>query len=155
VLIAAMALFVARTVITAGHWIALDRQFHAHVAAFDHIEEGAALHTIHFHPAPRLLNARRVHGLALIHTPAFAAVHRKANVPTLYGIRGQQPLAHRAPLYRAHRFRDGQRPTIPWDQVMATYSHVWACRAPADLLTPLIERARVVARVGSCALYRL
>jgi hypothetical protein len=155
VFIVAMALFVARTAIMAGYWIELDRQFQAHVAAFDHIEEGAAVHTIHFYPAPRLLNARRVYGLALIHTPAFAAVHRKANVPTLYGIRGQQPLAHRVPLYRAHRFQDGQRPAIPWDQVFATYSHVWTCRAPADLVAPLIERARVVARTGSCALYRL
>jgi hypothetical protein len=155
VLATAMALFLARTAITAGYWIALDREFQAHVAAFEHIEEGAAVHTIHFYPAPRLLNARRVYGLALIHTPAFAAVTRKANVPTLYGIRGQQPLAHRVPLYRAHRFQDGQRPAIPWDLVFATYTHVWTCRAPADVVAPLIERARVVARAGSCALYRL
>jgi hypothetical protein len=155
VLAVAMALFVVRTAVTAGAWMELDRQFQAHVAAFQHIEEGAAVHTIYFYPAPRLLNAPRVRGLALIHAAAFAAVERKANVPTLYGIRGQQPLAHRESRYRAHRFQDGQRPRIPWDQVFAAYSYVWTCRAPADVIAPLVERGREVARVESCVLYRL
>lgn len=155
VLAAAMALLVARVAVTAYYWLDLDRQFQAHVAAFERIDEGATLHVIYFYPAPRLLNASRVYGLALIHTPAFAAVYRKANVPTLYGIRGQQPLAHRVPLYRAHRFQDGQHPVIPWDQVFAHYSHVWTCRAPAEVIAPLVERARLVARAGACALYRL
>ncbi len=155
VLAAAMALFVLRTATTAGYWVVLDREFQDHVAAFEKIEEGAAVHNIYFHPAPRFLNARRVRGLALIHSPCFAAVHRHANVPTLYGIRGQQPLAHRVPLYRSHRFQDGQQPEIPWDEVFAHYRYVWTCRAPAGLIAPLAERGEVVAEAGACRLFEL
>lgn len=155
VLAVLLAGMVARTGVTAAAWLALDREFRQHMAAFEHIEEGAAVHNIFFYPAPRLFNATRVRGLALIHSPSFAAVSRHANVPTLYAMPGQQPLVHRRPLYRSHRFHDRARPDIPWDRVFAEYRYVWACRAPADLIAPLRARARVVAEAGACALYDL
>jgi hypothetical protein len=151
----ALGLFTARTAVTAAHWIDLDREFQGHLEAFAAIEEGAALHNIYFYPTGRLFNATRVRGLALIHTPAFAAVTRHALVPTLYGMPGQQPLVHRVPMYRSHRFHDRQRPTIAWDRIFGHYHYVWTCRAPADLIAPLVERGRLRARAGECALYQL
>ena len=154
-LAAALALFGARTAVTAAHWIDLDRSFQRHLEAFATIEEGATLHNIYFYPTGRLFNAPRVRGLALIHTPSFAAVTRHALVPTLYGLPGQQPLVHRIPMYRAHRFHDRQRPEIAWDRIFGHYHYVWTCRAPADLIAPLIERGRLRATVDDCALYQL
>lgn len=154
-LAAALGLFTARTAVTAAAWIELDRELQGHLAAFATIEEGAALHNIYFYPTGRLFNATRVRGLALIHTPSLAAVTRSALVPTLYGLRGQQPLVHRVPMYRSHRFHDRQRPDIPWERVFGHYHYVWACRAPAALIAPLAERARIRARAGACTLYQL
>jgi hypothetical protein len=151
----ALALFSARTAVTAVHWIDLDREFQRHLDAFAAIEEGAALHNIYFYPTGRLFNATRVRGLALIHTPSFAAVTRHALVPTLYGLPGQQPLVHRVPMYRSHRFHDRQRPNIAWDRIFGHYHYVWTCRAPAEVIAPLVERAQVRARAGACALYQL
>lgn len=151
----ALALFVVRTASTAASWMELDAEHDAQLAAFEHIDKGAAVHNIYFYPAPALFNADRVRGLALIHGLTLAAVTREANVPTLYAIRGQQPLAHRIPLYRAHRFRDGSQPTVEWDAVFAAYQYVWACRPPPGLLAPLEARATPVAHAGSCTLYRL
>jgi hypothetical protein len=154
-LAAALALFGARTSVTAAYWIDLDRTFQRQLAAFATIEEGAALHNIYFYPTGRIFNAPRVRGLALIHAPTFAAVTRHALVPTLYGLPGQQPLVHRVPMYRAHRFHDRQRPAIQWDRVFGHYRYVWTCRAPADLVAPLVERGRLRATVDDCALYEL
>lgn len=154
-LAAALALFGARTAVTAAHWLDLDRSFQRHLAAFATIEEGATLHNIYFYPTGRLFNAPRVRGLALIHTPSFAAVTRHALVPTLYGLPGQQPLVHRISMYRAHRFHDRQRPEIAWDRIFGHYHYVWTCRAPADLIAPLVERGRLRATVDDCALYAL
>lgn len=154
-LAAALGLFTARTAVTAVCWVELDREFQSHLDAFAEIEEGTALHNIFFFPTGRLFNATRVRGLALIHTPSFAAVTRHALVPTLYGLPGQQPLVHRVPMYRSHRFHDRQRPDIQWDRVFGHYHYVWACRAPADLIAPLVERGRVRARAGACVLYQL
>lgn len=155
VLAVALAGMAARTGVTAAAWLELDREFRQHLAAFEHIEEGAAVHNIYFYPAPRLFNATRVRGLALIHTLGFAAVHRRANVPTLYALPGQQPLVHRTPMYRAHRFHDRARPRIQWPRIFGHYQYVWVCRAPADLIAPLRARGRVVAEAGACALYAL
>jgi hypothetical protein len=151
----ALALFCARTAVTAAHWIDLDRAFQRHLAAFATIEDGAALHNIYFYPTGRLFNATRVQGLALIHTPSFAAVTRHALVPTLYGLPGQQPLVHRVPMYRAHRFHDRQRPAIAWDRIFGHYHYVWTCHAPADLIAPLVARGQLRAQAGACALYQL
>lgn len=155
VLAAALALFTVRTGATAATWLELDREFQRQLAAFEQIEEGAALHSIYFYPTHRLFNAVRVRGLALIHAPSFAAVTRHARVPTLYAMPGQQPLVHREPMYRSHRFHDRLRPEIPWDRVFGHYRYVWACRAPADLIAPLRERALRRTDAGDCALYAL
>ena len=155
VLAAALALMVVRTGVTAAAWVDLDREFQQHLAAFEHIEEGAAVHNIFFYPTSRLFNATRVRGLALIHSLAFAAVRRHANVPTLYALPGQQPLVHRTPMYRAHRFEDRARPEIRWERIFGHYEHVWTCRAPAALIAPLAAEGRVVAEAGDCTLYAL
>lgn len=154
-LAACLALFTARTAVMTAHWIELDRAFQRHLEAFATIEEGAAVHNIYFYPPARVFNAPMVRGLALIHTPSYAAVTRHALVPTLYGVRGQQPLVHRIPMYRAHRFHDRQRPEIQWDRIFGHYHYVWTCRAPADLIAPLVERGRLRATVDECALYAL
>lgn len=155
VLAAILALMVARTGVTAAAWVDLDREFRQHLTAFEQIEEGAAVHNIFFYPTSRLFNATRVRGLALIHSLAFAAVYRHANVPTLYALPGQQPLVHRTPMYRAHRFADRTRPEIRWERIFGHYQYVWACRAPAVLIEPVTSRARVVAEAGDCTLYAL
>jgi hypothetical protein len=155
VLVAILVLMVARTGVTAAAWVTLDREFRRHLTAFEQIEEGAAVHNIFFYPTSRLFNATRVRGLALIHSLAFAAVYRHANVPTLYALPGQQPLVHRTPMYRAHRFADGARPEIRWERILGHYEYVWACRAPAALIAPLAAHGRVVAEAGDCTLHAL
>ena len=126
----------ARQLLVTRAWIDLSRELAETREVLRAVPEGAVVANVTFlnAKAPR---SDRLRELALLHAPALAAIDRSAVVPTLYAIRGVQPLAHKRSLYDGHRFKLGDTERVDTARLAFEADVVWLVRAPDEIVARL------------------
>ncbi|NUO54031.1 MAG: hypothetical protein HOV80_34735 [Polyangiaceae bacterium] len=150
--IALAALFGRQALVTRA-WMRLGTELEAERAVLRTLPERAVLANVTFLD-PRAPRSARLRELALLHAPAFAVIDREATLPTLYAIPGVQPIAHKRPLYDAHRFKTGEIDRVDVERLETEMDAVWLCRAPDELVAKL-GKVTELGRSGDCVLVRI
>jgi hypothetical protein len=150
--IALAALFGRQALVTRA-WLRLDAELDAERVVLHALPERVVLANVTFLDA-RAPRSARLRELALLHAPALAVIDREATLPTLYAIPGVQPIAHKRPLYDAHRFKSGETERVDVDRLRAEMDAVWLCRGTDELLTKL-GKVTELGKSGDCVLLRI
>ncbi len=149
----AFAALLGRQLLVTRSWLELGRELGEQRELLRHIADRDVVANVTFLD-PRAPRSTRLRQLALLHAPALAAIDRQAVVPTLYAIRGVQPLAHTTPRYAAHRFKTGEVDSVDTTRLRAEADVVWLCRAPEPLVAKL-QPVEELGRSGDCVLVRI
>lgn len=139
-----IALFLVRTAFIWWNWHQQDKQAHAIVQSFNKLPRGASLYPAFFHSEDRDIEKQH-HGLE--HVACYAVITRDAFVPSVFALRGQQPL-----------ILNGSHPFQVWDKKTFNpneYQYLWAFNPPQELRSWLDGAAILVSKDGDSTLWRL
>lgn len=151
--IAAITVLFARQGLVAKAFADLDRDLAGQVALLQSLPDGVTLGNLTFLDgrAPRAVQLRE---RAVLHATSVAVLTRHANVPTLYAIKGVQPLAHRTPRYDRHRFRATDKGPFELERIHDELDAALVCHAPRELTDALVAKgATISGEHASCVLY--
>ena len=151
--LAAVAVLLGRQAVLARALTAIGHDLDQQIALFERLPEGSRLGNLTFLDA-KASRAEQLTQRAILHATSFAVVTRNADVPTLYAIRGVQPLRHRQPRYDVHRFRVGHEGPFETERIRRELDAVWLCRAPPALRAELANGAEPLGAAGPCELLR-
>lgn len=144
-LFAFLGIYVVRTGVIALQWRQFDARASRIVKLFDCIPQQVRVYPAFFSERGGFDAAKA--DQTLLFTVCYATVTRNAYVPTVYAIRGQQPLIDK-------RDPDFQRWKPASAAAMRNYDYVWAYNPPPEFLAQLEKSAILVAHVDESSLWR-
>lgn len=150
----ALIIFLAVSFIRTGsiwyEWRNLDKRFAEQVELFRHFEEGARVYPLYFKDTIHNNKLDR----PFDHVILYSVIYRHASTPTLFHIRGQQPLLFRNEPY----FIPLKSSTLPaqvnWQQIFSNYDYIWCYKISDDFLPYLKENGELIAANDDTMIYR-
>lgn len=142
-----VAILLVRQVGISRAWKELGDDMLAQTALFQALPEGTHLGNMSFlnGKANRAIQLRE---RATLHATAYAVITRQADVPTLYAIKGVQPLAHVKPRYDLHRFKADNPGPIDGERIREELDAALLCRAPNSVRDALLAAGGETIGVG-------
>lgn len=149
-----VAILVVRQVGIARAWQELGEEMRAQTALFDALPEGTHLGNLSFLDG-KSNRAVQLRERATLHATAYAVISRQADVPTLYAIKGVQPIAHVTHRYDLHRFKADQPGPIEVTRIHEELDAALLCRTPNVVRDALLaDGGQIVGVAGACQLVR-
>lgn len=130
-------------------WSQLDERIAAEVGRQTVLPIGARVYPIYVMPADgRQGKTER----AFMHVIHYATINRRAFVPTLFALKGQQPLNFLTPpLYATPTSSEPER----WLEHLVNYDYVWSYSADDELKRLLRSRCVMVSEANGFSLWRV
>jgi hypothetical protein len=131
-------------------WMSLDRRIAAEVGMFKVFPDGASVYPV-FLPADEsnLSKTER----AFEHTILYATINEHVFVPTLFAIRGQQPLQFRVEAAYQPPTMTGR--STHWADLLRSYDFAWSYRLPRNVEQVLASQCTPVASDGGFTIWRI
>jgi hypothetical protein len=131
-------------------WRVIDRTFSAQVAMFSYLEDGARVYPISY---PTITDNKMDRPLK--HAIQYSTIDRHTFLPTLFALRGQQPLRFKhdpSPLKIDLRIPPDQ---VNWIPIFDNYDYIWCYKIDNSYIQYLRNRCQFVAAASGVVIFRV
>lgn len=150
----ALVIFLAVSFIRVGsiwhEWRSLDKRFAEQVELFRHFEEGARVYPLYFKDSIHNHKLDRPFEYVIL----YSVIYRHASTPTLFHIRGQQPLLFRNEPYFVSLKSSALPADVNWQQIFSDYDYIWCYKISDDFIPFLEEKGQLIAASEDTMIYR-
>lgn len=137
-------------------WRGLDARIAAQVALFSHLPRGSSVYPLVVLPAgARAQKAER----PLLHVIHYSTIERETHAPTLFALRGQQPLRFKREFSYYPFGLSVSAPLdvagVDWRLILDNHDYLWGYNLPGAYAAFLKENCVLLAETGGGALFRV
>jgi hypothetical protein len=137
-------------------WHRLDRRISTQVSLFSELPEGASVYPLILLPVEVAANKREKPLTHIIH---YATIERQTYSPTLFALRGQQPLNFKYPFTYYPFGLNISTPLdvgrVNWQLIFDNHDYLWCYNLNDAYVAFLKENCRLVAEAGGGMIFRV
>jgi hypothetical protein len=134
----------------------MDRKIAAQVELFEHLPAGAGVYPVVILPTGMQANKREKPLAHIIH---YATISRNTSSPTLFAIRGQQPLLFKQPFTYYPFGLNVAQPLEPeqvdWRLIEQRHDYLWCYNLSDNYIAYLKENYTLIATAGEGMIFRV
>jgi len=132
-------------------WSAMSQRVSSQVQMFEHLPEGTRVYPLFFDDWIKENKTER----PFEHSINYATIYRRAFVPTLFALRGQQPLIFRDKPFFQRINHTTPLDEVNWKAIFSGYDYVWCDKLDDKYLQFIANRCQLIVEADGFRIYRI